>query len=292
MKISAAMVKSLREKTGVAMMDCKKALQEAQGDIEKAIELLRKAGKANAAKRGDKTAAEGVVVVAVDAQQKTAFMAEVNSETDFVARDQNFVAFAKTVAQCGLAHKSSDVAATLSVETDGQSLENMREQLVTKIGENIRVRRVALLESAHYVNYYCHGDRIGVLVALDKANEALAKDIAMHIAASNPQALNPQDVPDAVVAKEHEIFMAQAQESGKPKKIAEKMVTGRIQKFLKEVSLVNQPFVKDTGQSVGELLKQHNTTVEAFIRFEVGEGVEKESQDFAAEVIAQVQGKA
>ncbi len=288
--ITAAMVRELRDKTSAPMMDCKKALKEADGDIEAAIERLRKSGKAKAAKRGSKTAAEGKVVVRVDADQKLGFIAEVNSETDFVARDANFNAFADKVADKGLLNKSQDVQSTLASDDDGHSLEQTRETLVAKIGENIQLRRVALMESERYVGQYCHGDRIGVLVALTSADEALAKDIAMHIAASNPQALRAEDVPAELVEKERAIFIAQAEESGKPRDIAEKMVSGRIQKFLKEISLLDQPFVKNPDVSVAELLKQAGNGVEAFVRFEVGEGIQKETQDFADEVMAQVKG--
>lgn len=290
--ITAAMVREIRDKTSAPMMDCKKALKEAAGDIEKAIEVLRKAGKSKAAKRGDKTAAEGKVVVSVDADKKVGFIVELNSETDFVARDASFNAFAEKVAEKGLINKSHDVAATLSNEDNGQSLEQVREELVAKIGENIQLRRVTLMESENYVGHYTHGDRIGVLLALNTANELLAKDVAMHIAASNPQALCVEEVSPELVAKEREIFIAQAQESGKSKEIAEKMVEGRIQKFLKEISLVDQPFVKDPNISIADLLKQHNAKIEAFVRFEVGEGIEKQTQDFADEVMSQVKGNA
>ncbi len=286
--ITAPMVRELRDKTAAPMMDCKKALKEAEGDIEAAIALLRKAGKSKAAKRGSKTAAEGKVVVCVDAQQKVGFIAEVNSETDFVARDANFGEFAQKVAEKGLANKARDVSATLSSDDAGQTLEQKREALVAKIGENVQLRRVFLLESQNYVGCYCHGDRIAVLVALSIANADLAKDVAMHIAASHPQALSAADVPSELVEKEREIFIAQAQASGKSKEIAEKMVSGRIQKFLKEISLLDQPFVKNPDVSVGNLLKEQGATVEGFVRFEVGEGIEKETQDFADEVMAQV----
>lgn len=288
--ITAPMVRELRDKTGAPMMDCKKALKEAGADIEAAVEILRKSGKAKAARRGGKTAAEGKVVIRVDADQKTGFIVEVNSETDFVARDENFNAFADKVAEAGLSNKSQDVTATLASQDGEQSLEQARESLVARIGENIQLRRVALLESANYVSQYCHGDRIGVLVALKSADEALAKDVAMHIAASNPQALRAEEVPAELIEKERNIFITQAEESGKPKEIAEKMVTGRVQKFLKEISLLDQPFVKNPDISVGELVKQAGNQIETFVRFEVGEGIEKETQDFADEVMAQVKG--
>lgn len=291
MSITAAMVKALRDRTDAPMMACKKALQETNGDIEAAVEVLRKAGEANAAKRASKTAAEGKVVIA-QADGQLAFIAEINSQTDFAARDSNFVAYSDLVAQQGLAGKAQDVDSLMTMTTaDGQTLEDVRQELINKIGENIKVRRVALLNSDGVVGSYAHGDRIAVLVALDKDDAALARDVAMHIAASNPQAIAADDVPADLVASERAIFEAQAQQSGKPKEIMDKMVTGRVNKFLKEISLLGQPFVKNPDQSVGDLLKQHGATVTAFVRFEVGEGIEKETQNFADEVMAQVQGK-
>lgn len=290
MTITAAMVKELREKTGAAMMACKKALEETKGNLEAAIEVLRIAGEAKAAKRADKTAAEGKIEVAVAADNRSAFIAEINSETDFVARDENFRGFTEQVARHGLATKVKEVSALLAEKIAGVTVETLRQQLVSKIGENVQIRRVALLE-APYVGHYRHGERIGVLVALDKINAELAKDIAMHIAATNPQALNPEDVSPELVAKEKEIFSAQAAESGKPAEIINKMVDGRVNKFLKEISLTSQPFVKDPNKSVADLLKEAGAKVQAFVRFEVGEGIEREAQNFADEVMAQVQRK-
>lgn len=286
--ISSGMVKELREKTGAAMMACKKALEETQGDLEAAITLLRKTNAAKAEKRADKTAAQGKVLVASAADHRSAFAIEINSETDFVARDESFAAFAELVVQQGLAHKNTDVATTLANQHNGESLESLRTTLVGQLGENIRLRRVARLESAHYVGYYCHGDRIAVLIALDRHAPDLAKDIAMHIAAANPKALYETDVPAELIASERDIFIAQAEQSGKSKEIAEKMVSGRITKFLQEISLVHQPFVKDPTITIGALLKQHGVTIEAFVRFEVGEGIPKETHNFADEVMAQI----
>ncbi len=291
MTITAAMVKELREKTGAAMMACKKALQETSGDIEAAIENLRKSGEAKAAKRAGKTAAEGKVTIAQDAANGAAFILEVNSETDFVARDESFNAFVQKVANLGLANKAQDVAATLAITDNGQALEVARQALISKLGENIQLRRVAYIESNGCIGHYSHGDRIGVVVALDTDNQELARDIAMHIAATNPLALTPEDVSPELITKEREIFAAQAKESGKPQAIIDKMIDGRVNKFLKEVSLTSQPFVKDPNISVADLLKQHNTKIKSFVRFEVGEGIEKETQNFADEVMAQVQGK-
>jgi len=289
--ITAEMVRELREKTGAAMMACKKALVQTEGDLSKAVDVLRKAGEAKAAERASKTAAEGRIVIAIDKSNQTAFMVETNSETDFVARDENFRGFGDIVAEKGLGARAKTVEQTMAVNVDGQTLETMRLQLFSKIGENIQVRRVILLESPGCVGYYIHGDRIGVLVALDQNNTELAKDIAMHIAASRPKAINPEDVDADIVAKEREIYSAQAETSGKPKDIINKMVDGRVNKFLKEVSLTSQPFVKNPDVTVADLLKQNKAKVLSFVRFEVGEGIEKETQNFADEVMAQIKGK-
>lgn len=293
MTISAGLVKELRELTGAGMMECKKALQETNGDIEEAITMMRKRGQAKAAKRAGRVAAEGVIVIATNNDHNQAFIVEVNSETDFVARDDNFKQFAATVAQRGLAAQATDVAALLEVtsaDNGGESIEVLRQQLVTKIGENIQVRRCHLLESDGAVGSYLHGDRIGVLVALDKADDELVKDVAMHVAASKPQAVDEDQISKDVINKERDILIAQAKESGKPDNIIEKMVDGRMKKFLEESCLVGQPFVKNPDQTVGDLLKAKSAKVSAFVRFEVGEGIEKETVDFADEVKAQMQG--
>ncbi len=280
--ISAAMVKDLRERTGLGMMECKKALAEAGGDIEKAIDDLRKSSGLKAAKKAGRTAAEGVVAVKVADDNSYGVMIEVNSETDFVARDEGFLAFVNGVLEKAFVEKQTDAAALAA------DVEETRQALVQKIGENVNVRRVELVE-APVVGAYVHSNnRISVLVALSGANGEVAKDVAMHVAAVNPQVVKPEDMPEDVVAKEKDIFVAQARESGKPEEIIEKMISGRINKFLSESSLVNQPFVKDPDTKVGKLVKDAGAEIQSFIRFEVGEGIEKEEVDFAAEVAAQV----
>ena len=281
--ISASMVKELRERTGLGMMECKKALVEADGNLELAIENLRKSSGMKAAKKAGRVAADGVVRVAVNGSQGT--LLEVNSETDFVARDDNFSAFAdKVIAKASLA-ASTDVGTLMEGE-----LEDARSALVQKIGENITVRRIEKI-SASVVGVYVHSnEKIGVMIGLDGGSKELAKDIAMHVAASNPMVVNPNDVDPAVIEKEKEIFSAQAENSGKPAEIIEKMVGGRIRKFLAEISLVEQPFVKDPDQTVGQLVEAAGARVTGMVRFEVGEGIEKDEIDFAEEVMAQARG--
>ena len=291
MAVTAALVKELRERTGLGMLECQKALVETNGSVDEAIENLRKSGQAKAAKKAGRIASEGSVIVKASDDGKVAIVLEVNSETDFVARDESFNAFVQKVANLGLANKAPAVAATLAITDNGQALEVARQALISKLGENIQLRRVAYIESNGCIGHYSHGDRIGVVVALDTDNQELARDIAMHIAATNPLALTPEDVSPELMTKEREIFAAQAKESGKPQAIIDKMIDGRVNKFLKEVSLTSQPFVKDPNISVADLLKQHNTKIKSFVRFEVGEGIEKETQNFADEVMAQVQGK-
>ena len=282
--ITASMVKDLRERTGLGMMECKKALVDAAGDAELAIENLRKSSGMKAAKKAGRVAADGVVAVRAD--QGKAVLLEVNSETDFVARDDNFLAFVSGVADQALAPGASSVEELLNGE-----LEASREALIQKIGENITVRRVTAISSEGVLGSYVHGNnRIGVLVELNGGDEALAKDVAMHVAAVNPQVAKPEEMPQEAVAKEKEIFTAQAAESGKPAEIIEKMVEGRLRKYLAENSLVEQPFVKDPDQTVGKLLKAAGADIVGFTRYEVGEGIEKKEDDFAAEVAAQVAG--
>ncbi|MBT5332137.1 MAG: elongation factor Ts [Porticoccaceae bacterium] len=282
--ITASMVKDLRERTGLGMMECKKALVDAAGDAELAIENLRKSSGMKAAKKAGRVAADGVVAVRAD--QGKAVLLEVNSETDFVARDDNFLAFVSGVADQALATGASSVEELLNGE-----LEASREALIQKIGENITVRRVTAISSEGVLGSYVHGNnRIGVLVELNGGDEALAKDVAMHVAAVNPQVAKPEEMPQEAVAKEKEIFTAQAAESGKPAEIIEKMVEGRLRKYLAENSLVEQPFVKDPDQTVGKLLKAAGADIVGFTRYEVGEGIEKKEDDFAAEVAAQVAG--
>ncbi|HCE41000.1 translation elongation factor Ts [Alloalcanivorax profundimaris] len=287
--VTAAMVKELRERTGLGMMECKKALVEADGDIEKAIDDLRKSGQAKAAKKAGRTAAEGAVVVASSDDNSRALMVEINSETDFVARDENFLGFANKVAGAALDADEVDAAkiAELKLE-DGASVEEARQALVQKIGENIQVRRAVRLNVADgRVGSYVHGGKIGVLVALSGGDAELAKDVSMHVAAVAPMVVKSDQVPEDVLEKEREIIRAQPDMEGKPAEIVEKMLGGRINKFLKEVSLNDQPFVKDPNTTVGKLVQDAGAEVVAFERLVVGEGIEKEEVDFAAEVMAQ-----
>ena len=284
------MVKELRESTGAGMMECKKALVESNGDMQLAIDNMRKSGQAKAAKRAGKIAAEGVIVVAINSEKTRACMIEVNCETDFVARDGSFKKFADMLANVGLAANTNDVATLMSQKTtDGSTCETARESIVTKIGENIQARRMTTI-SATGCNYYLHGDRIGVVVALDKHHPEIAKEIAMHIAATNPYAVDASGLSKEVLAKEREIVTAQAQTSGKPANIIEKMVEGRLQKFVQEVCLVHQPFVKNPDQTIAQLLKTVGANVISFTRFEVGEGIEKPVTDLAAEVSETLKG--
>jgi elongation factor Ts len=280
--ISASLVKELRERTGLGMMECKKALVEAGGDIEKAIDDLRKSSGLKAAKKAGRTAAEGVVAIKVADDNSYGVLVEINSETDFVARDDNFLSFVSTVVEKAFADKQTDAAALAN------DVEDVRQGLVQKIGENISVRRVILQEAPVVGSYVHNNNRIGVLVSLAGGDAELAKDIAMHVAAVNPQVVNPEDMPEELLAREREIFSVQARESGKPEEIIEKMIEGRINKFLAESSLVAQPFVKDPDVKVGKLLKDAGAEIISFTRFEVGEGIEREEVDFAAEVAAQV----
>lgn len=285
MAVTAALVKELRERTGAGMLDCKKALTETNGDIEAAIENMRKSGQAKAAKKAGRIAAEGVILSKVDGGVAT--MVELNCETDFVARDESFLAFGEKVLALAVANKLNDVDALNNAEIDGVAVATVRDNLVAKIGENINVRRVVTVEGDN-LGAYTHGSRIGVITILQGGDAELAKDVAMHVAASSPQFVKPEDVSEEVVAKEREIQVEIAVNSGKPKEIAEKMVEGRMKKFTGEVSLTGQPFVKDPSVSVGQLLKNNSADVVNFIRFEVGEGIEKKSEDFAAEVQAQM----
>mgnify|MGYP000495024768 FL=1 len=276
--ITASLVKELRERTGLGMMECKKALVESEGDIEAAIDNMRKASGLKAAKKAGRTAAEGVVLTRV-AEDK-GMVIEINSETDFVARDENFLAFANTVADKAFESGQSDVAALMEGE-----LESAREALVQKIGENISVRRIAFVGGeGSTVAGYIHGGRIGVLVDLAGGDAELGKDVAMHVAAVNPQYVNPEAVPQDVLDREKEVVTAQSESSGKPAEIIEKMVMGRIKKFLAEISLVEQPFVKDPDTKVGALVSKAGAEIKGFVRFEVGDGIEKEEVDFAKEV--------
>ena len=283
--MSAALVKELRERTGLGLLECKKALAAAGGDIEVAIEELRKSSGMKAAKKAGRTAADGVVAIRVAEGGASAVIGEVNSETDFVARDDNFLGFVNSVMDRAVEMKSDDVAAVA-----GGDIEDARQALVQKIGENISVRRIAVLEAANgVVGGYVHGNnRIAVLVQLEGGTEELAKDVAMHVAAVNPAVVSPSDMPEELLQKERDIYTAQAADSGKPPEIVAKMIEGRIGKYLKENSLTEQPFVKDPDTSVGKLVKAAGASVVGFTRFEVGEGIEVEKVDFAAEVAAQL----
>jgi elongation factor Ts len=290
--ISAALVKELRERTGAGMMECKKALTSTQGDIELAIEELRKSGITKAGKKAGRVAAEGMVLIHEHANQ--AIMLEVNCETDFVARDSNFTSFVKALAETALQSKECDVerlSALPLANHGGKSVEEARHELVAKIGENVQIRRLVLSQpTAATLGAYLHGNRIGVMVELDTDNKELARDIAMHIAASRPVVVSPEQVPADLVEKEKEIYTAQASTSGKAQDIVEKMVLGRLKKFLDEVSLTGQPFVKDPNVTVGSLLTKHRAKVLGFYRYEVGEGIEKIVEDFKEAVMSQVQG--
>ena len=293
MSISASLVNELRQRTGAGMMECKKALVAADGDLEKAIEMMRIAGQTKADKKADRTAAEGVIVL--KQSPKAAVMVEINSETDFAARDTNFTTFADAVANVALEKQIKDVDELLNVKLpNGHTVEEARKELIGKIGENINVRRIALVAITEgTLGTYLHGGRIGVITHIvGDGDSVLAKDLAMHIAAHNPQVIKPTDVPEELVAKEKEIYTAQAQESGKPAEIIEKMISSRMTKFLDEISLVGQPFVKDPNIKVGALLKNAKTELYVFARFAVGEGIEKKVGNFAEEVRAQVEGKA
>ncbi len=290
MAITAALVKELRERTGAGMMECKKALTETDGDIEAAIENMRKSGQAKAAKKAGRTAAEGVIVITQSADGSRAAMVEVNCETDFVAKDDNFRSFADAVGERVLSSDAADVAALLALplhEGEDTTIEEARQALVSKIGENMNVRRFTRALAEGKLANYSHGARIGVLVDVSGGGEGLGRDIAMHVAASNPVCVTEDQVPQDVLAKEREITEAQARESGKPDNIIEKMIEGRMRKYLGEITLVGQPFVKDPDTKVGKLLSGQGATVNAFIRFEVGEGIEKKTEDFREEVMAQ-----
>jgi elongation factor Ts len=292
MAITAASVKELRERTGAGMMDCKKALQETGGDIEKAIEDMRKSGMAKAAKKAGRVAAEGLLVIKQNEETGQLVITEINAETDFVTKDDSFKDFCVQIADCILVNQPEDIDSLMACNIGEQTVEETRQQLVAKIGENTSVRRFSLIDSAQGIlASYLHGVRIGVIVELEGGDEALAKDIAMHIAASNPVCIAEEDVPKDLLEKEKEILIAQAEESGKPPEIIEKMIGGRINKFLKKITLVGQPFVKDPDQTVAKLLESGGASVKSFIRYEVGEGIEKRNDNFADEVMAQAKGE-
>ena len=286
MSITAAMVKELRERSGAAMMDCKRALEATAGDIEAALEKMRKDGQAKADKKAGRIAAEGVLKIAASNDGRKAVLVEYNSETDFVSKGDEFQALAQTAADVALATGITDPEALLAQSGGGETLDEARRNLIAKLGENMSLRRALLVEGAA-VYSYLHGSRIGVLVALEGGDEELGRDVAMHIAASAPQFINADEVPAEQRDKEREILIAQAEGSGKPREIIEKMVEGRLRKFLEEITLYGQPFVKDPDQTVEKLLKTAGAKVTAFVRVEVGEGIEKEETNFADEVAAQ-----
>ncbi len=291
MAITAAQVKELRERTGSGMMECKKTLVETDGDIEAAIELMRKKGLAKADKKSDRIAAEGIIITAKSADGKRAVQLEINSETDFVGRADDFIAFTKAVAQCALDSGVRTVAQLADTEIEaGKTVDVLRQEVSAKIGEKLSVRRMSRVETSGVIGAYLHGTRIGVLVNLEGGDAELAKDIAMHVAAAKPVCVSSDNVPADVIEKEKNIFSAQAAESGKPPEIVEKMVAGRINKFLKEITLVNQPFIKDPDQTIEKLLAAKNAKVISFERLEVGEGIEKKEENFAEEVMAQAKG--
>ena len=294
MSISAALVKELRERTGLGMMECKAALTETNGDMEAATELLRKKAGAKVEKKAGRTAADGAIGLFVTPERKVAAMAEVNSETDFVAKGEDFMAYANAVARSAADRQPADVEALYALPLAGNgggTVAQAREALVMKLGENIGVRRfVRYTTDKGHIGSYVHGRKIGVLVEVVGGDEQLARDLAMHVAAAKPEYVSRDQVPAAAIAKEKEIFAEQAKGSGKPANIIDKMVEGRINKYVSEITLLGQPFVKDPDTTIEKLLKSKNATVTRFARFEVGEGIERGAKDFAAEVMAQVKG--
>jgi len=290
MAVTASMVKELRERTGAGMMECKKALVETNGDLEAAMEFLRKSGLAQADKKASRVAADGQVMLASNDDNTAAVLVEVNSETDFVAKDANFLAFAKAVANNALTTQGTDVDALMESDSNGTSLEVARQALISKIGENIQVRRITRMASSGTIGAYVHGGRIGVLVELEGGDIELARDVAMHVAAMNPEYLDEDAVPADVLEKEKQFLISQAADSGKPAEIIEKMVSGRMRKHLAGITLLGQPFVKDGDVTVAKLLKQNCASVKGYTRMAVGEGIEKKVDNFAEEVMQQVKG--
>ena len=293
MPVTASEVKALRERTGAGMMECKKALTETDGDLEEAIALQRKKGAASAEKKSARIAAEGIVELAMNDSASEGVLVEVNCETDFVAKDDSFRAFSADLAQAVLRHHPNSVNdASLLQLSSGETVDATRQELIAKIGENISLRRFELVQAGTgEIAGYVHGSRIGVIIRMgSSAHPELARDVAMHVAASRPVCIDEDGMPEDLLKNERVIYSAQAAESGKPPEIVEKMVTGRVKKFLKENTLVGQSFVKNPDQSVGELLSTHQASVVSMHRFEVGEGLEKRTDDFVAEVMAQAQG--
>ncbi|CAC9633031.1 Translation elongation factor Ts [uncultured Gammaproteobacteria bacterium] len=292
MAITALMVKELRERTGAGMMDCKKALSETNGDMEAAIDLMRTSGAAKAAKKSGRIAAEGLVKVNVSTDGKTATILEVNSETDFVTKGDVFIGFVDALGELALKTTPANIEAFLAQTMEnGDSLEKAREDIVASTGENVTIRRVATVNANDgVIGVYKHGDRIAVLSVLEGGDEDLAKDIAMHIAASKPECISEDELSADILEREKAIFVEQARESGKPDNIIEKMIGGRMKKFINEVTLSGQAFVKDPDTTVGALVKSKGATIKSFVRFEVGEGIEKKEENFADEVMAQIKG--
>ena len=291
MAITAAVVKTLRERTGAGMMECKKALVETGGDLDAAAEIMRKMGLAKADKKAARIAAEGAVVAARSGDGTSAILAEVNCETDFVAREQEFRAFAAAVAAAALQASVTTVEAAAALPlAGGTTVEETRRNLIARIGENITIRRLERLSAPTVIGSYVHGTRIGTLVGLSGGDATLARDLAMHVAAANPQYVQPSEVPESTLAKEREILAAQAASEGKPAAIVDKMVEGRLRKYLAEICLTGQPFVKDPDTTVGKLLEAAGAAVTGFLRYEVGEGIEKKQENFAEEVMATVRG--
>ena len=292
MAITAALVKELRERTGSGMMDCKKALTETNGDMEAAIDLMRSSGAAKAAKKSSRVAAEGLVKVNISDDNKTATILEINSETDFVTKGDAFINFVDTLGALALKTKPANIEEFMTQTLEnGDSLEKSREDIVAKVGENVSIRRVQTIAvDTGVIGAYKHGERIAVLAVLDGGDETLAKDIAMHVAATRPECITEDELDSDLLEREKAIFVEQARESGKPDNIIEKMIVGRMKKFVNEVTLYGQAFVKDPDTTVGALAKANNATVTSFVRYEVGEGIEKKEENFADEVAAQMKG--
>ena len=290
MSIKASMVKELRDRTGAGMMECKKSLLEANGDMDRAIELLRTSGQAKAEKKASRIAAEGRIVIANNSFD--AVLVEVNSETDFVAKDKNFVDFTNSIAKSLLNTNLTELDKFNNCElSNGRTVENIRTDLIAKVGENISIRRFSKIKGAQNLGFYSHGSRIGAIVSLKGGDKDLSKDIAMHIAASNPVCIDEKDVPEDLISREKRIYTEQALSSGKPPEIAEKMVNGRVKKFFKEITLLGQPFIKNPDKSIQDLLKNSNAVVIDFCRYEVGDGIEKSEENFADEVMKQIKGE-
>lgn len=290
---TAEQVKELRERTGAGFMDCKKALEAVSNDIDAAVKYMKEQGMIKAAKKADRITAEGRIETKISDDKKSAVIVELNCETDFVARGEDFENFSKKVAEIALKSQSKNVDELLALPygENNFSVDEKRKELIAKLGENIQIRRLLFMQSPGIISSYKHGERIAALVQLDIANEELGKELAMHVVASNPSAVEPKDIAPEIVENERSTFVEQAKASGKPQAIVDKMIEGRMQKFLNEISLVGQPFVKDPDKTVGSLLKENKVNVLGFVRYQVGEGIEKQKSNFAEEVMAQVQGR-